>query len=243
VPDQQASYLAEPSGRGAAGCWCARLVWAAPARPHPLRRAGGGGAGGGGPRPLRRPHGQRPGAGRGAHGGHGQRQGTSQAGRRHRRPARAHRRRARRRPRLLHGRVPRPAPGHDRAFDAVAVHYAALDEEQAGSIHCSVLLHLAERDEFDPPEVLEQFVAALRAAGTPVEARTRPAPSTRSPTPTCPCTSQPRPPRPGRSRSGSSASIWVRRSQRRPEGTTTDALAPTSGRSGAGSAQPYGRVR
>jgi dienelactone hydrolase len=49
-----------------------------------------------------------------------------------------------------------------------------LDEEQAGSIHCSVQLHLAERDEFDPPEVLEQFVAALRAAGTPVEARTRP---------------------------------------------------------------------
>jgi dienelactone hydrolase len=37
-----------------------------------------------------------------------------------------------------------------------------------------VLLHLAERDEFDPPEVLEQFVAALRAAGTPVEARTWP---------------------------------------------------------------------
>jgi dienelactone hydrolase len=49
-----------------------------------------------------------------------------------------------------------------------------LDEEQAGSIHCSVLLRLAERDEFDPPEVLEQFVAALRAAGTLVEARTWP---------------------------------------------------------------------
>jgi carboxymethylenebutenolidase len=53
------------------------------------------------------------------------------------------------------------------AFDAVAVYYAALDEEQAASIHCPVLLHLAERDEFDPPEVFEQFVTGLRAAGTP----------------------------------------------------------------------------
>ncbi|MFL6105003.1 MAG: dienelactone hydrolase family protein [Actinomycetes bacterium] len=60
------------------------------------------------------------------------------------------------------------------AFDAVAVYYAALDEEQATSIHCPVLLHLTERDEFDPPEVFEQFVTGLRAAGTPVEARTWP---------------------------------------------------------------------
>ena len=60
------------------------------------------------------------------------------------------------------------------AFDAVAVYYAALDEEQAASIHCPVLLHLTERDEFDPPEVFEQFVTGLRAAGTPVEARTWP---------------------------------------------------------------------
>jgi len=60
------------------------------------------------------------------------------------------------------------------AFDAAAVYYAALDAEQAASIHCPVLLHLAERDEFDPPEVFDQFVAGLRAAGTPVEARTWP---------------------------------------------------------------------
>ncbi len=59
-------------------------------------------------------------------------------------------------------------------FDAVAVYYAALDEEQAASIRCPVLLHLAEHDEFDPPEFYEQFIAALRAAGTPVEARTWP---------------------------------------------------------------------
>ena len=60
------------------------------------------------------------------------------------------------------------------AYDALVVYYAALDEEQAASIHCPVLLHLAEHDEFDPPELYERFVAALRAAGTPVEARTWP---------------------------------------------------------------------
>ena len=60
------------------------------------------------------------------------------------------------------------------AYDAIVVYYAALDEEQAASIHCPVLLHLAERDEFDPPEVFEQFVTGLRAVGTPVEARTWP---------------------------------------------------------------------
>jgi carboxymethylenebutenolidase len=60
------------------------------------------------------------------------------------------------------------------AYDAIVVYYAALDEEQAASIHCPVLLHLAEHDEFDPPELYERFVAALRAAGTPVEARTWP---------------------------------------------------------------------
>ena len=60
------------------------------------------------------------------------------------------------------------------AYDAIAVYYAALDEAQAASIRCPVLLHLAEHDEFDPPELYEQFVAALRVAGTPVEAPTWP---------------------------------------------------------------------
>ena len=60
------------------------------------------------------------------------------------------------------------------AYDAIAVYYAALDEEQAPSIRCPFLLHLAEHDEFDPPELYERFVAALRAAGTQVEARTWP---------------------------------------------------------------------
>jgi carboxymethylenebutenolidase len=60
------------------------------------------------------------------------------------------------------------------AHDAIAVYYAAVDDGQASSIRCPVLLHLAEHDEFDPPELYEQFVATLRAAGTPVEAHTWP---------------------------------------------------------------------
>jgi carboxymethylenebutenolidase len=60
------------------------------------------------------------------------------------------------------------------AYDAVAVYYAALDEEQAASIHCPVLLHMAEEDEFDPPEVYQNFAAALQAAGTEVQSHTWP---------------------------------------------------------------------
>jgi carboxymethylenebutenolidase len=60
------------------------------------------------------------------------------------------------------------------AYDAIAVYYAAVDDAQASSIRCPVLLHLAEHDEFDPPELYEQFVAALPAAGTLVEAHTWP---------------------------------------------------------------------
>jgi carboxymethylenebutenolidase len=60
------------------------------------------------------------------------------------------------------------------AYDAVAVYYAPLDEEGAASIHCPVLLHMAEEDEFDPPEAYEGFVAALQAGGTEVHAYTWP---------------------------------------------------------------------
>jgi carboxymethylenebutenolidase len=60
------------------------------------------------------------------------------------------------------------------AFDAVVAYYAALDEEGAASIHCPVLLHLAEEDEFDPPEYFEAFIAALKAGGTEVEVHTWP---------------------------------------------------------------------
>ncbi|HEV3462698.1 MAG TPA: dienelactone hydrolase family protein [Actinomycetota bacterium] len=59
-------------------------------------------------------------------------------------------------------------------IDAAASYYAFLEEDDAAKLHCPVLLHLAETDEFDPPEYYEQFVAALRAAGTEVEVHTWP---------------------------------------------------------------------
>jgi carboxymethylenebutenolidase len=60
------------------------------------------------------------------------------------------------------------------SVDAAALYYAAGDEDDAAKIHCPVLLHLAETDEFDPPEFYEGFVTALRAAGTDVEVHTWP---------------------------------------------------------------------
>jgi carboxymethylenebutenolidase len=60
------------------------------------------------------------------------------------------------------------------AMDAAAVYYAALDEDEAAALRCPVLLHLAETDEFDPPEFYDRFVAGLRAAGTDVEVHTWP---------------------------------------------------------------------
>jgi len=58
--------------------------------------------------------------------------------------------------------------------DAAAIYYAAGDEADAARIHCPVLLHMAEVDEFDPPEFYDGFVNALRAAGTEVEVHTWP---------------------------------------------------------------------
>jgi carboxymethylenebutenolidase len=58
--------------------------------------------------------------------------------------------------------------------DAAVFYYAAGDEDDAAKIHCPVLLHLAETDEFDPPELYQGFVDALRAAGTEVEVHTWP---------------------------------------------------------------------
>jgi carboxymethylenebutenolidase len=60
------------------------------------------------------------------------------------------------------------------AIDAAAIYYAALDEEDAAKIQCPVLLHLAEVDEFDPPEFYDGFVTALRANGTEVAVHTWP---------------------------------------------------------------------
>jgi carboxymethylenebutenolidase len=58
--------------------------------------------------------------------------------------------------------------------DAAVLYYAAGDEDDAAQIHCPVLLHLAETDEFDPPEFYDGFATALRAAGTEVEVHTWP---------------------------------------------------------------------
>jgi carboxymethylenebutenolidase len=58
--------------------------------------------------------------------------------------------------------------------DAAAIYYAALDEDDAAKIHCPVLLHLAEVDEFDPPELYDGFVTGLRAAGNEVTVHTWP---------------------------------------------------------------------
>lgn len=60
------------------------------------------------------------------------------------------------------------------ALDAAVLYYATGDDDDAARIHCPVLLHLAETDEFDPPELYEGFVTALRAAGTEVEVHTWP---------------------------------------------------------------------
>ena len=58
--------------------------------------------------------------------------------------------------------------------DAAALYYAAGDEDDVARLRCPVLLHLAETDEFDPPEFYEGFISALRAAGTEVEVHTWP---------------------------------------------------------------------
>jgi carboxymethylenebutenolidase len=58
--------------------------------------------------------------------------------------------------------------------DAAAIYYAALDEDDAAKLRCPVLLHRAETDEFDPPELYDGFEAALLAAGTEVEVHTWP---------------------------------------------------------------------
>ena len=59
--------------------------------------------------------------------------------------------------------------------DAAVIYCAAAgDEDDAAKVRCPVLLHLAETDEFDPPEFYEGFVDALRAAGTEVEVHTWP---------------------------------------------------------------------
>ena len=92
--------------------------------------------------------------------------------------------------------------------DAAAVYYAALDADDALRACCPVLLHLAETDEFDPPELYDGFVAALRAAGTEVEGHTWPGTEHSFANRDVALHAPTRPPRRGRSPSGSCETGW-----------------------------------
>ncbi len=57
-------------------------------------------------------------------------------------------------------------------LDAVVAYYAALGADDRAPIRCPVLLHLAEVDRWDPPDLPTSFVAELRAAGGLVDTHT-----------------------------------------------------------------------
>ena len=54
-------------------------------------------------------------------------------------------------------------------IDAVVAYYATRDPDEAANITCPVQLHLAAIDEYESADDIEAFVAALHAAGTPVD--------------------------------------------------------------------------
>ena len=58
--------------------------------------------------------------------------------------------------------------------DAVVAYYAARSTSDAARTTCPVQLHLAESDEFEDPAYVAAYVAALEAAGTPVDTFTYP---------------------------------------------------------------------
>jgi carboxymethylenebutenolidase len=59
-------------------------------------------------------------------------------------------------------------------LDAVVAYYATIEPSDQAPVRCPVLLHLAEKDDWDPAETPEAFLAALDRAGTEAEARTWP---------------------------------------------------------------------
>jgi carboxymethylenebutenolidase len=59
-------------------------------------------------------------------------------------------------------------------LDAVVAYYAALGPDERAYIPCPVLLHFADVDRWDPPEMPDSFVAELQAAGGLVETRAWP---------------------------------------------------------------------
>ncbi|WP_407344165.1 dienelactone hydrolase family protein [Pengzhenrongella phosphoraccumulans] len=54
-------------------------------------------------------------------------------------------------------------------FDAVVVYYATCDVDDAARLTCPVQLHLAQHDEFESADDVEEFVAAVRAGGATVD--------------------------------------------------------------------------
>ena len=58
--------------------------------------------------------------------------------------------------------------------DAVVAYYAVRSPDDAARTRCPVQLHLAETDEFEDPVYVAEYVAALEAAGTPVDTFTYP---------------------------------------------------------------------
>ena len=59
-------------------------------------------------------------------------------------------------------------------LDAVVAYYAALAPSDRDTITCPVLLHLAEVDDWDPPNTPVAFLAELARAGTVAEVATWP---------------------------------------------------------------------
>jgi len=62
----------------------------------------------------------------------------------------------------------------EREVDAVVAYYAARSTADAAATVCPVQLHLAETDDLEDPEDIAAYVAALEAAGTPVDTFTYP---------------------------------------------------------------------
>jgi carboxymethylenebutenolidase len=62
----------------------------------------------------------------------------------------------------------------DGVIDAVVAYYAALGPAERVPIPCSVMLQLAEADEWEPPDLPATFAAYLRGSGTVVDERTWP---------------------------------------------------------------------
>jgi carboxymethylenebutenolidase len=58
------------------------------------------------------------------------------------------------------------------ALNAVVAYYAVLGPDERAHIPCPVLLHLAEIDQWDPPDAPDAFVAELTASGGTAEMRT-----------------------------------------------------------------------